>query len=406
MERLVRSPITITEVKEEKSISIEMLANRLVDQERQRDTVEKALINHFRGLVKPLALDDVEILNKFKDGSFGFSYLGIMLYANGYNFKGQSSKYPQGLLYYDGDNVFGLGFFRKTLDAKKGHLHIIAPRGKTWTTAVYNFINQVRHISDIPKTSIYIRHLSEANYKELIDSGYNYAPAQADPWHLTAHSEDETYNHRLIQLDHIIGYNDEGTLEIKTLQGDESKDFRRKAKLAYNRFTNFLDRNKLEFSLEPYDPYKQKEEAKNLVRTHFRSLKNAVGSTPEDYFNLVYKVPPSEQERKEFFAYLGYLRNENERIPITLFIGEKINFNTVAMYATFSLRDEKILPEKCDTTGFTAISQYAYLRVFDRLYKAGIDYVDLGGSEVEDLDRFKRQLGAKEVPTYWLVARE
>jgi hypothetical protein len=377
--------------------------NHLVEGKKQRDLIEEALMKHFPDIVRPLTFRDIEIINQFKDGSFGFSFLGLMLYANGYNLRGESSRYPQGLLYYDGENIFGLGFFKKTFEEEKGHLHIIAPRGKTWITVVNNFIKQVRQILEIPKTSIYIRHLSETKYRQLMDIRSGFSEIKDDPWHPFAHSEDETYHHRLILLDEVITYDNTGSLVIKILEGEESRDFRRKAKLAYNRFKNFLHRNHIEFCIEPYHPDKQKHEAKNLIIRHFKTLKNAVGSSPEDYFNLVYHLPSFDQGNRDFFAYMGYLRNENDRIPIMLFIGEKVNSDTVALYATFALRDDQIISPKYDPTGFTAISQYSYLRIFDLLHKNGIRYVDLGGSEVEDLDRFKRQLGAKEVRTYWLV---
>jgi hypothetical protein len=377
--------------------------NPLIEGKKQRDIVEEALMSHFSGIVRPLTFQDIKIINQFKDGSFGFSFLGLMLYANGYNLRGESSRYPQGLLYYDGENIFGLGFFKKTFEEEKGHLHIIAPRGKTWMTIVNNFIKQVRQIPEIPKTSIYIRHLSETKYRQLLDIQGGYSEITDNPWHPSAHSEDETYHHRLIYLDDIITYDCTGNLVIKVLESEESRDFRRKAKLAYNRFNNFLDRNHAEFCIELYQPDKQKNEAKDLIIQHFKTLKNAVGSSPEDYFNLIYHLPPSDQGNSDFFAYIGYLKDKSNCIPVMLFIGEKVYGDTVALYATFALRDDRIIPQNYNPTGFTAISQYSYLRIFDLLYRNGIKYADLGGSEVKDLDRFKRQLGAKEIKTYWLV---
>jgi hypothetical protein len=42
--------------------------------------------------------------------------------------------------------------------------------------------------------------------------------------------------------------------------------------------------------------------------------------------------------------------------------------------------------------------------LFQQLRDMGIEQVDVGGSETEDLDKFKRQLGAAEVPSHWVVA--
>jgi len=93
----------------------------------QRDIVEKTLLDKFKNTVKPLDIDDIETINKFKDGSFGFSFSAMLLYANGNNLRGKSSKYPKGLLYYDKENIFGIGFFKKEATQKNGHIHIIAP---------------------------------------------------------------------------------------------------------------------------------------------------------------------------------------------------------------------------------------------------------------------------------------
>lgn len=367
----------------------------------QRDEIENILINNFKGLIRPLSFDDIEIINKFKDGSFGFSFLGIMLYANGQNQRGESSKYPKGLIYYDGENIFGIGFFKKTSLEKDGHLHIIAPRGSGWFNAVNDFIKKIRQISEIPKTSIYIRHLSEEYYKRLISNGYK--PITTDPWDPTAHSEDETYCNRLIDLNDIITYDKRGNLIVKILEGEENRDFRRKAKMAYNRFGNFLERNNISFNIEQYYYHEHGEDAKNIVVEHFKTLKNKVGSSSEDYFNLIYFLPPDHRE-SIFFAYIGYIFDKNGKIPIMLFIGEKISSNTVAMYATFASRNNGRVYQEYDSTGFSAISQYCYLRVFNILKKIGISHVDLGGSEVEDLNNFKKQLRAKELKTYWVVS--
>ena len=85
-------------------------------------------------------------------------------------------------------------------------------------------------------------------------------------------------------------------------------------------------------------------------------------------------------------------------------MGEDIGANTVGIYASFALRNKETQSLlSVDTIGFSALSQYCYFRIFDIIKKQGFRYVDLGGSETYELDRFKRQLGAKELRTYWAV---
>lgn len=366
----------------------------------ERDKVEGLLLTNFPGIVHPLKEDDIPEIEKFKDGSFGFSYLGMMLYANGRNEKGKSTLHPQGLIYNDSENIFAIGFFKKNLQEKSCHLHIIAPRGKTWFIAIENFIKKCRMIENFPKTSVFVRHLSESQYKKMLDLGYK--PISFDPWHLVAPSEDETYNHRLIKIDDIIGYDSDEHLFVKPLNADGNRDFRRKALMAYNRFLNFLERNDLRFSTEEFNPEIHMDIARGMVVDHFRTLENAIGSTPQDYFNLIEYMP---KENENFIKYISFLIGGGEKIPVSLFLGEKIGKETVALYATFALRNEIEIREKFNPTGYSAISQYSYIKMFDLLNKGGYKYVDLGGSEVESLNTFKRQLGANEKMTYWVVKK-
>jgi len=365
----------------------------------ERDRVEAALLQNFIGIIKPLTEDDISVINKYKDGSFGFSYFGMMLYANGCNRKGESTLYPQGLIYHDGENIFGIGFFKKNLKELAGHLHIIAPRGKNWLSTVEKFIKEFRAISPIPQTSIYIRHLNESQYIKMLNAGYK--PISTDPWDSIAPSEDETFNHRFIKIEDIVDYNQHGFIIVKPLKIKASKDFRKKAKMAYNRFDNFLQRNDLKYLIEAYDPQIYKKLARDMVVEHFRALKNTVGSTPQDYFNLINYMPAIK--KGGFIGYIGFLVGSGEKIPVSLFIGEAIRKDTVALYATFALRNKTCIIEKFNSVGYSAVSQYSYIRVFDLLKKSGYKYVDLGGSEIGDLDNFKRQLGAREEKTYWVV---
>ena len=79
-----------------------------------RDALERLLLAEFNAM-KPLEPSDLEAINRFKNGAFGVSLLGFMLYSNGYNLRGISTHYPDGLLYNDGENLFAVGIFRKTL---------------------------------------------------------------------------------------------------------------------------------------------------------------------------------------------------------------------------------------------------------------------------------------------------
>lgn len=364
-----------------------------------RDDIESVLLRTYPEVLSAITPEHIPLINAAKDGSFGFSYLGLMLYANGCNQKGLSTQFPQGLLYHDQTAIFGVGFFKWHPDEHIWHMHIVAPRGSDWENVVEAFIRTYREKTGLHEGAVYVRHLHPAQFESLRSHGY--FSIDALPWDRSAPSEDETFNHRCIRISDVVTQEASGEITVHILKTDDTRDFKRKAKLAFNRFQNFLERNEATFVLEPYAVDTHKDIATRMVIEHFASLKNAVGSTPEDYFNLLRFFP--ERAGDDFIGYVGYLVGHGQRIPLSLFIGEKIDSHTVALYATFALRNHREIRREFDETGYSAISQYAYIRVFAALLSLGVTHADLGGSEMEDLDRFKRQLGAKEKKTYWAV---
>jgi hypothetical protein len=245
---------------------------------------------------------------------------------------------------------------------------------------------------------VYVRHLGDEEYRLFRSNGY--LPIDVSPWCADAASEDETHHHKRIRLSDIIGDGDGPKLEIRTLAGEEHRGFRVKARMVFNRFSNFLDRNRLRLAIRDYT-HADQDVAETFVRHHFEMLKNPVGSTPEDYLSLIRFDPAAGAD--QYFGKIGFLENHEVKIPALLFIGEKTDAFTVALYATFANRDAETLGGAFDPTGFSAISQYAYLVLFKALRDTGIVWVNVGGSETEELNKFKRQLGAKPEPSYWVV---
>jgi hypothetical protein len=365
-----------------------------------RETIEDLLLREVPH-VRPLTAAASKEIRPHKNGSFARSVLGFMLYCNGHNKRGRSPQFPDGLFYSDDETVFGIGFFRKALESDLWHPMIVAPSGSDVIRKVENVLRTIAQATTASGQKIrigsgYVRHLSREQYEAFLEAGYQ--DVLVDPWHPEAPREDETFNSRLIQLDRIIDLSS-GTLDVKVLDGNETRTFRTKSRRAYQRFENFLERNQLRFSIEHYSK-DLAEIGQTLVTTHFQSLRNPIGSTPEDYASLTGHFPSDDDHH---FARIGYLERGSTRFPVMLFLGERTGETTVALYATFALRSTSILESEVSTTGFSAISQYAYLRVFHELMASGMTHVDLGGSETEDLDDFKRQLGSRVVDSYWVV---
>jgi hypothetical protein len=362
----------------------------------ERERIERILVREFAE-IKPFEPTDLPKLAPYKNGGFMPSMLGFMLYANGYSLRGTSEYCRNGLLYDDGETMFAIGIFRKTLESPIWHIMVNGPWGRDGFRKVDSFIRKLKTL--VEPSEIFVRHLPKALYDEFCGNGY--IAIDASPWCAGAAAEDETFNHKSIPLEDIVGYDSNGQFEIRTLQGTEHKGFRVKARLAFNRFTNFLERNRFEFEIRDYT-IADRDIAEKLMRHHFEILKNPVGSTPEDYLSLIYCDPAHGGD--QCFGKIGFLKRDGISIPALLFLGENTGADTVALYATFANRDADTLPADVDTTGFSAISQYSYLILFRMLIDMGVKFANVGGSETEELNKFKRQLGAKEESTYWAVA--
>jgi hypothetical protein len=367
-----------------------------MDNGTERERIERLLIGEFPA-IKPLEPSDLPRFVPYKVGGFMPSVLGFMLYCNGYSLRGTSHLCRNGLLYDDGETLFGVGVFRKTMETPIWHVMVNGPWGQDGFAKVHRFVARLRELGI--GSEVFVRHLGALDYLTFLMNGYR--AVHESPWCVDAPAEDETHNHKRIRLADIIGVDASGQVEIKTMQGDEDRGFRVKARMVFNRFTNFLERNHLHFAIRDYT-LADLPVAENLVRHHFALLKNPVGSTPEDYMSLLRCDPAACGD--QHFGKIGFLENGKVSIPALLFLGEQTGDSTVALYATFANRDPETLDASFDTTGFSAISQYSYLILFKMLLDIGVEWVDVGGSETHDLDKFKRQLGATEVPSYWVVA--
>ncbi|OAR25703.1 hypothetical protein A8W25_09110 [Streptomyces sp. ERV7] len=370
----------------------------------ERDDFEARLQSLFGDKLRPVE-ESFEAIQHFKDGSFAVGQLGLMLYTNGYNLRGTSTRHPNGMVFHDGQNLFGVGYFSKEQDERK-HLHIVAPKGKDRVAAVRSFISATRE-AGLAHTSVYVRHLSPDDHALFLAAGFE--PVAADPWHPEAPEEDETYPNRVYRLDDLLAVDADGRLVVKNLAGDGNRRHKNKNRLAYRRFENFLARNDhLELRIRPYGygPDEAKM-ARGVVEGYFearRAQGEVVGSTPEDYTAIVTQRPGGRNEH-DYFAYLGVLAQQGgEEVPVMFFAGERTAPHRASLYCTMSMRfADRMSGLFKDATGFTAIPQYIWLTVFKKLWDRGIREVDAGGSEVKGLDDQKRQLGGRPEKTHWVV---
>ncbi len=331
----------------------------------------------------------------YKADNFGLSFCGALLYAQ----CGDAAQREPGAMVLGRGYTFGLGVYQIN-----GQLtaHIVGPSGPHWAAALPEYCYWLlEHGAD----RVYVRHLPAEDATQLPSSVF-LDPSEQFGWCAEAPYEDETYNHRRLKLADLVEFIGDG-IAVQSLKGIESKNFRNKFRHAYSRFQNFLSRNELTFELVPIEGAKQLESCKSLVDRHFAHLENAgraIGSTALDYEQLL-TYSPANSDRH--VSLIGQLRCKSSSVlPISVFLGERTSPTNGGLYCTITDRDAEVVNREfglVDSTGFTAIGQYVFARVFAYLLTQGWKTVDLGGSETSELDRFKQQLGCDEGSTVWRV---
>src|SRR5262245_66030241 len=101
-----------------------------------------------------------------------------------------------GLLYANGETLFGIGVFRKTLESPTWHVMVSGPWGANGFAKVDAFISRLRRLG--VGADVFVRHLDEAEYAVFRRHGY--LDIHVSPWDPEAPAEDETHNPKRIPL--------------------------------------------------------------------------------------------------------------------------------------------------------------------------------------------------------------
>lgn len=387
----------------------------------KREMFERAILGKFRNIRILEPTKDFRALEGYKDSSFGFSIAAAALYANGFNPRGFTKVAPLGLIYDDGKTAFLIGYFRKQEQEmdENGYVMAICPKGSRAIEKTAEILNKILDDADIPCSGVYARFLNKAQRDLMLSYGFN--DISASPWDKRAPQEDETYCHSILSLPKVIALT-ANKIEVLDLEHAVDKEHKRKSRLAYKRFVNFIRRNKLDFTMRKFDS-EQIELATGLVCNHFSQLRDAVGSMAEDYFGI---LTPQVLGLPTVHSYIGYLND----LPISVFVGEELGAHTLGLYLSITSRNKELVlsqlginademvenlpdlikigePEMVKQgTGFSAIPLFIQIAYFAKMLELGIHTIKLGGSETKDLDDMKRQLGVEPDPTYWVVKQK
>jgi len=329
--------------------------------------------------------------------SFGFSFRGLLLYAQ----CGDSNRRQDGLFVRCREASFGVGLSRR---ADGLSVFVVAPQGDEWPAIVAIF---ARWLIEQGVDRVYLRHLIKGAESRLPPETF-INPGQEYGWCDGAEFEDETYNHRFLDLEERIDI-ESGRLRIRDLKAPGSADFRKKFRRAHSRFENFLRRYGLDFRLVPFVHREHLSAAQSLIERHFKYLREAekdIGSTSLDYERLLHYDLPHGDPYVSMIGFLSRQRGPADGIPVSVFLGERLGPSSGALYCTITLRDPAPVLQEfglSDDVGFTALNQGGLARLFGDLRRLGWKSVDLGGSEIRKLDYFKEQMGCELLPSTWRV---
>lgn len=344
-----------------------------------------------------LAALDSFVHSVHRASRFGHSLRAFLLYAQ----CGASGPRSPGFFLERDEVTFAVGLFAYH---DRLAMHLVAPQGARhpqYTAALSRWLIENDYI-DIA----YVRQISTSDAKTYETFGFENLNADT-AWNAHAPFEDETFNHRIIDLEACVQTNSGSVLSVKNLVDGGTKNFRNKFRLSYQRCKNFLDRNDLSFSFRQLK-VEDIVPVRRLIEDHFAILNNtrkAVGSCALDYELLLTHPLPDDAR---YISLVGVLHRQGRELITSIFLGERTSAISGGLYCSITNRDSASIQRvmrNLDPTGFTALPQYALATFFGELLARGWRTLDLGGSETADLDRFKRQMGAKELITTWRVMK-
>lgn len=322
-------------------------------------------------------------LEMVKAGKFHHSATAIALYL---------SRYPRaalheekfGYLYKRGEEMLAFGIFRGMDGERYGFIVPISSEASTISNMARYAMNEYK------LNGVYVRFLGVEEFSRLLNPMFHFVPAKEKPWHPDAPEEDETLNNSIVSTSKVV----ESVQKRRGL-----RDIRQ----CFNRMVRLFDDTGTEFRLERLETDVQMGEASKIVRMHLGAIGQKgkiVSSSPEDYEGI---LQPEILSLPSVRAYLGVLNG----LPVSVLIGDMTGLESAGMYAAITLRDHDFVGaaingyDPSTHPRLSALSTFMIYSYIEKLHYEGVKTLDLGGSEIAELNKWKRHLGAEYQPSYW-----
>ncbi|PIZ56538.1 hypothetical protein COY23_03030 [bacterium (Candidatus Torokbacteria) CG_4_10_14_0_2_um_filter_35_8] len=315
--------------------------------------------------ITPITMEDFDLFQRFfkkeKRHTYGnsWTYVTQSMYGIGEN--------NLGYKYYDGKNLSAVLIYPKIEQPDIHAFYWIRPMGPTILDATDTFSKDLLENQRIP---IYVKKIFKEQYDILKRRGFK--DTLSFPWHTEMPSEDDTYPECILNV--------KKTLTISKTVPKRSR--LRRALQYYRKFNG--DKN-----IKIDSIYNNEEHAWKLVKEffteqHFRNPYNI--SSPYNYYNIIYNTP----NKNNFIKNIIFYNNK----PVGFSAAEIQNNTYSSLYATITIREVG-----------NSLADYIIFSVLNILReKKKIKYLNLGGSEMKSLDKFKlKYRPEKKQKMYWVT---
>lgn len=278
--------------------------------------------------------------------------------------------YPLGLKYHFNDILIPIGYFpRPATNELTWHFHLVRPMGD-WT-AGSQFLRLCQSLRELSGTHVYVKKLI-VEERNLLQASTGFKPIREYPWHALAIEEDDTFEEVVLDTNQTLRL-------LETIGSNQVKDH-------YRRFIKrYVNVEWKEYGADLHAV------AWSIVQQFFRHLsaRRAHLSVPEDYLNMISSLPLGSNG-VDYFAYLLYIEGQ----PAGFCLAERLCESTCAgVYANIALRED-----------FPYSSEFLIVELIRKLQLAGINTVNLGGSETNGLHDFKMKFRPiKQEKMHWII---
>lgn len=309
--------------------------------------------------ISPVTLDDYALFQRFFDKEDKHTYGNSWTYVT----QGVYGVGPNnlGYKYYDGDRLSIVALYPRIENPNVDMFYWIRPMGRGVEKIISDYSDSFLRKYNSPT---YAKKLFSDQYEKFLELGFY--SADVFPWHSSAIKEDDSFPEIIIDKD-------------ETLKQIAELPRRSSLKRGYLNRQSIINSHDVSFR-DSVD-----HEMKGLIEKFFTSDHIIHGksnlSSPEDYYNMVENPSPNRVSKTVYI----------DGQPEGFFVGEySSDGNYFSVYALITLRGR--------------VNQLSDCVIVYLLNNVESRYINLGGSEDEGIDRFKRKyLPASELQMHWVT---